>query len=404
MSARSRGASLVAFVLSPACAGLSYAQKGGGDELAELAALDGRVTSAAVLSSDDGQSVLAKLDGWRINPAKLTPEQRAQWLRCYTLGMLACGDALSAGSYFVDLLAAQPDAPGTHRIGWQVALASADGKLAASMLGRLKDAADAERKELLVEQARRTRHVGRLCPDVKLDVSPSELVELPGTRGVFVLEFWNPRKKPDDAQIAAMRARYERYRSDGVRFFGIVAAGKDGADARAFVRETNLNWPHVFEDKSAGAPLTHKAFQASATPMTIVVDADGIMRAASDPADAALEYALRAATAEAEGKFRSPDPRPVEGKPPVRGEIRAKPDDKSQKSASMTGRAREPEGDKPAGEPRNDELAESKLREGRLAMKTGQRKRAKEIFQEIVRDYPGTSAARQAQEYLSSMP
>lgn len=385
----------------------AMAQKSDPSRLAELAALDARLASStAAIAAGDAQAVLEKLDGWRFDPASLTAAQRAQLLRCFTLATLATGDAFSSRAYFNDLLAQQPDDPVTHAIGRLVALAAADGKLATSMLSRQKTVADAERKEAIGEQLRRARHIGRRCPDVRLDLSPSELVELPGKPGVIVLELWNPRKKPDDPQLAAMRARFAEYQPRSVRFYGVVAAGPQADEARALARSANLNWPHVFEAKATGAPLTHKTFQATAAPMTIIVDADGIIRAVAQPDDPALDYALRAVVAEADGTFRAPDPRPAEGKPPLRGELRPERSAAGAvpKSPGAGTGERKAEPGKPPAELRHDDQADSKLREGRLALKTGQRRRAKEIFQAIVRDYPGTTAASQAEEYLSSLP
>ena len=66
----------------------------------------------------------------------------------------------------------------------------------------------------------------------------------------------------------------------------------------------------------------------------------------------------------------------------------------------------EPKEEKPAAPaaelPSNPE-ARGKLKLARTYLKTGKRTDAKLLFEEIVRDYPGTQEAEQAQEYLDSI-
>jgi hypothetical protein len=98
---------------------------------------------------------------------------------------------------------------------------------------------------------------------------------------------------------------------------------------------------------------------------------------------------LRAAVSEARGEHEIVLPRTRDGQQPTRPSAQVKPKEKER-------RERDEE------LPSNPE-ARQKLTLARTYLKTGKRTDARRLFEEVVRDYPGTVEAKEAQEYLDSI-
>jgi hypothetical protein len=124
----------------------------------------------------------------------------------------------------------------------------------------------------------------------------------------------------------------------------------------------------------------------------VLIDSRGYVRAAGDAAGPAFRYAVRAAVAEARGQFSYIAPRSIDGKSAV------------PESGAAAGGPRKKPPESGGGELRDDPDAQAKLTLARTYIRTGKRTEAKRLFQEIVRDYPGTRQAKEAQEYLDGMP
>jgi hypothetical protein len=234
--------------------------------------------------------------------------------------------------------------------------------------------------------------VGEKAPDVL--IRTEDMTEFSTRRRgnrVLLIDFWNVLLPPDEKEIKALRDLYKEYQySLHVDFVGVNADPEARIDeARKFARENGYVWKQRYEYQGREAPITHQAFHAGNPPWQVLIDTFGYIRAVGTASEPGFQYALRAATAEARGDQEVVMPRTRAGAQAERPGAEIKVEAKKSP--------------KPAGELPSSPEAQAKLTLARTYMKTGKRTDAKRLFEEIVRDYPGTREAQEAQEYLDSI-
>lgn len=350
---------------------------------------DGRST----ISVEEGRRALEQLESWDLQPAMVDARHRRLALLCYVYASLATGDAEASRSRLESLQAEYPDDREALVAACCVACTVGDGKLGITALRKLSAAAQDAEKSRLRALTRRFKLVGSRAPNISVTTARRSEVSFAAREGkALVVFFWNLRKSLSGKQVQAMRRLYSAYRkSENVEFLGVSAnSERDKGKAMSFVRAKGLGWQHHYETKSAGAPITHRAFRAGSQPMQIVIDGDGVIRGVGDIGDPALVYALRATVAEAEGRAEPPESRSAGGKATSR--------DPLPPAGEKKGDAKQPK------ELRNDMEAEAKVRQARLFLRTGLRTKAKQIMRGVVAKYPGTIQAKYCREMLESMP
>ncbi len=353
-----------------------------------------------IVTVDEGRDVLAALDDLVLDESSLDPNQLGQMLLCRIYGLLAIGDAASLEAYMAELQSVQPDAPTTHRAAHLVAAAMGDGKMGAAALGAMAKSLDATAKRQMAAKARRFRIVGSPAPALAVNANDGTSMDFANRAGkAMILFLWNARRTPSPDEIAAMQRIHAEQRSNGnVEIFGISAnpSTLDGK-ARGFARTNGLRWPHHYEQRGTGAPVTHKAFKAGSSPAQIVIDIDGVIRAIGDIGVPAMEYAIRAAVAEADGRYPLPQSRAANGKLTPRGSARAA-------SGQQSGHGNPKTAKKTAKPLEDNPDAENLMSRARLMIRLRNRQNAKMILQRIVREYPNTKQAKRALEMLTDLP
>ena len=121
----------------------------------------------------------------------------------------------------------------------------------------------------------------------------------------------------------------------------------------------------------------------------MIIDRDGVIRAVGLITEPAFQYALRATVAEANGEYPSLMPRTRDGRK----------SDAARVARERRRQAEEAKNPPPKMLP-SDPIAASLLRQARLYLKTGKRTLAREIFERVVREYPGTPEAKDAEFWL----
>ncbi len=348
-----------------------------------------------VLSDQDARNVHQRLAGWKLDPARLAPDDRRAWFELRISSDLGLGDVTAARDALDALRKLAPDNPRTWQWTWLVAAAAGDAKLARDAIDHLRKAAsDHTTRRAWSRRLRWIRQVGQDAPDVTIrteDLTEYDVAD----RGeqVLVIDFWNTRRPPPQEAIDALKRLYEQYRdSPHVAFVGVNADSESNLErAREFARKKGMAWKQCYEGRSAAAPITHKAFKAGRPPWTVVVDSYGFIRAVGSADEPAFVCALRAAIAEARGDAEPVGPRTIRGEQRRAGVAKAAPENRP------GGRTR------PGDLPSNPQAA-SKLRQARAFLKTGLKSKARKLLEEIIRDYPGTLEAYKAREYLETIP
>lgn len=390
-------------VRSPACllgllaitaAGSIRALGQDADALAELTRLHERLAeSRAVLSVEDGRAALAQLERWGWQPADLPADARGAWLRTSVYAALAMGDAKRAADALALLQQDGKDATDTLRAAWSVAVAAGDAQLAKEMLAVLGDRKLA-RAKAIERRLRRLERVGHPAPDTTAKTSLGRDVALRKRFGVaLVLDFWTTAQPPDDSDVAATKALYQSVARDPkIEFLGVNSDPPAKLDeARKFVASAGLAWPQHYEEAAGAPPLTAGAFGVESQPWQVLIDAEGNVRAVGTAGEPEFVYAVRAALAEARGDYAVVRPKTTAG-------VVATPTE-YELPAVAQGETRPPAAEE-EDLPHNPD-AQRLLDEARTFLKTGMKKKARELLERIVREYPGTWEARDAQRRLS---
>jgi len=404
-------------------AGLLLAVTAAGQDAATLKELkewhDKVVRPDKVVPAELAEQARAKLKTWNLSVAALNPDQRGQLIRLEIHAALAAGDAAAALKALPDLELDFPTARETLEAAYLAATAAGDAQRAKTALDKLKEQPGADDR-LLSTRTRRLQLVGQPAPDATIKTEDGERIALRGRDGVvLVVDLWRVVQKPGDADIKGLVALFEPYMADvKVQFVGINSDGPTKVDAaRKFAADSGYTWPQYYEKRTA-APLTNKDFQAGTPPWTVVIDGEGNVRVVGAATDPALHYAVRAAVAETRGRYAALRPKTTAGRAapagptkPVAATPAAKKDDAGKQPPAgsdegakkkETGQPGGKEGErvKPKGELPSNPEARALLTRARLYLKTGKKTEAKKILQDIIRDYPGTLEAREAEEIL----
>ncbi|MCK4341497.1 MAG: redoxin domain-containing protein [Phycisphaerae bacterium] len=369
---------LAVLLLAPA--GLAQDSK----TLAELQRWHDELTkSKTAVSVEDGRQALAQIKKWSLKLDDLEVEQRGRLLRLEIIAALAVGDAARAASWLPDLELDFPDTRETLRAAWLVAGASGDAELAQQTLEKLRERKAAS-TTAVSKRLRRLRMIGRPAPEVDIRTESGRTIPLHERNGVvLVLDFWNVRRKPGDKQIAVLRGLHDAFAHEReVEFLGINSDPPPQVDAaKKFAADSGYQWPQHYERQTKGAPLTDKAFHVDFTPWQVIIDRHGNVRAVGSASAPEFQYALRAAAAEAQGKYAVLWPKTTDGVPAQPRTPVAKAEKK-----------------KPAVEKDLPHHPEAKrlLDQARLYLKTGRKRDAKKLLEELIEKYPDTWEAREA--------
>jgi thiol-disulfide isomerase/thioredoxin len=311
---------------------------------------------------------------------------------------LALGDARLAVGYLVELQEQFPDERETLDAGYLVACASGDAQMGEQMVKQLRGLVSADERRLLAQRRRWLRGVGTAAPEITITTEEGTTVTPAERDGVvLIVDFWATRFPPSDDLLTAFRQIHEVYQKDRkVEFLGINTDSPARVEqAEDFAKSAGYVWSQHYERGAARDKSVRKAFGAGTPPWQVIVDQYGYIRAVGAADEPGFQYALRAAVAEAKRRYDPVLPRTRAGQQAAPKEV-----------AAQAARRQAPDRKKPAatGElPSNPEAAR-KLRLARTFLKTGRRTDAKRLFQEVVRDYPGTREAKLAQEYLDNWP
>jgi hypothetical protein len=364
--------------------------------LHELSKLHERIADPQkVLTASDARQAMNRLAEWKLTPEKLSPADRARLKRIELYIALADGNAKTALEHAQSLLSEFPDDPAACEAAYLAACAAGDAKLGSDMLRQLARSATGDRRRLISQRRRWIRGVGKEAPEVEIRTEDMTAFET-ARRGdrVLLIDFWNVLGTREDDTSAALRALHDEYQySPHVDFVGVNAdAEAQVPEAKEFAKERRYSWKQRYEYVAADAPITHQAFRAGNPPWQVLIDTFGYIRAVGSVAEPAFQYALRAAVAEAGGDYAAVMPRTRDGQQPERPSAQVEPT-----------APRKPKSDDQDQELPSNPDAQAKLSQARVFLKAKNRSKAIELFREIVRDYPGTQEAREAQEYLDSL-
>lgn len=360
---------------------LCSAQIASGDERANIQALqrlhEGLCDPGRVLSAEQGQQALESLREWNLSTNRLDQEQNRWLLETEIYAALAIGDVQRAARKMSELRQLFPERREMLEAAYLVATAAGDGEAGQGALKALGKVVDSKERKALGRRRRWSRHLGQPVPDVDIPLEDGNKMSARQRYGnVLVVDFWNTHDVTEQYAQALKTLRAAYSSEFRVQFVGINSDSEARVDqARAFAEAAGYTWPQHYERKAGRAPITHKAFHAGSPPWTVVIDGAGRIRAVGAVTEPAFCYALRATVAEVTGKLAGERPAPHKGKKRV-----AKSDLPS------------------------DPEAQALLRKARTFLKTGMKKKAKELLKEIIRKYPGTREARDAQERLDYLP
>lgn len=383
---------LAMLLLSPLVAALPAARAQDAETLAKLERLHKRLAKPdKVISVEQGRDVFEKLFEMDVSPATVKPRHRLLVIEIEILAALAVGDAARAQEMLPDLETA-PDIAGALRLTALVATVAGDAGAGYDALTKLRKLVDEEGRKRISARRHRFMRVGLPVPEQPLKTAGSETISLARRDGkALLLDFWKSRQKRTEAEHAALAAVHKQYGGD--QEFELLGINSDPRgrlrQAQTYAREHHYVWKQHYEQRSSGAPLTHKAFKLGSKSVQMIIDRDGVIRAVGLITEPAFQYALRATVAEANGEYPSLMPRTRDGRK----------SDAARVARERRRQAEEAKNPPPKMLP-SDPIAASLLRQARLYLKTGKRTLAREIFERVVREYPGTPEAKDAEFWL----
>lgn len=319
---------------------------------------------------------------------KLSQDERGLLLRTEIWAAAIAGNAKRAMDRVPALLKSVGDARAMQEAAYVAACTAGDAKAADAALKELATLVPGDQRRAVSERRRWVRDVGKPAPEVALALEDGTSVEVANRKDVaLVIDFWNVLSKPAAAQVDALKKLHESFGGDSHVVFAGVNADPPArlGKAQEFAKEAGYPWKQLYEEKAAGAPITHEAFKVASTPWVVLIDRNGIVRAVGEPTSPAFVYAVRAAVAEARGDHPPVLARTIDGK-------EAEPYKPPVVTAKSGGAAA---GGGGGAKPSNPEAAEL-LKQARLYLKTGKKTDAKKILQEIIEKYPGTKEAEEA--------
>jgi len=347
------------------------------DGLRDMRSLyDTLTTPGQVTPENQAEAMLAQLENWIPKPDELHGEDRIKRHVVEIYAALAVGHATRAQEQLAELQKVAADKPETYQAAYMVAMAIGDAKLGEEAVKALSEKADREERRELSIRRRWLRHMSELAPDETVVAEDGTKFALRGRFGVvLVVDFWNTK---DTTRVYAEELRTLRDLNKSnfrVQFLGINADDENElSKAQEFAKSADWSYPQHYEKSSRRPPLTYGQFKAGNPPWTVIIDKDGKVQTVGSVEEPAFVYALRCAAAAASDKF-------VKKEEPGAGEQYVGKYDL----------------------PSNPEAA-ALLRQARTYLRTGMKTKAKELLEQIIRDYPGTREARDAQERLGGLP
>lgn len=388
---RTFGFTLTALVLA-----LLWAPPGRADDkaLRELKELHEKLVKPdKVLPPDRARKAREQLDSLGIDAAELNGPQRAMLLQAQAYAALACGDSAAAMRKAEALLDESGDQKLSQQVVFLAALTAGDARTADRMCEKLIDGAKGDEGKSVEAARAALKLIGNKAPELTLTADDGQSVSTTQRRGrVLVLDFWSLDPAPARRLSGALVKAFETQKAAQPEFIGVCLAPREKvAAAQALARELGYAWPIVYAgDRSAQSAAEKLGATAG---MQLIIDPRGYVRFAGDAGEPAFHYTLRAALAEATSAYPPVAPITLDGESPGAAEL--------QPAAAAP--SREPERARHSSElPSNPEAA-SMLREARAFMKTGKKKDARRLLEQIIKDYPGTKEAAEAEEFLRSL-
>lgn len=399
-------------LLAVICAATAIAQDA--DKVAALKTLHERLSDLKkIVKEDEAVEALTKLDEWDTWARDAKGETRTMYYRSRAIVMCMLGEAARAEDAVAKL---QPilstDRPNVE-LAYFVASIAGNAPAMEEALRLWKEKAEDKELKAISLRQRRYAKIGKPAPSVTVTTDVNDDVDIGERNGEpMLIDFWSMRSKPEESHTAAMRALYAEFKSrdSGLVFLGVNSDGPAKLkEAKSFVVEKKWDWPQHYEEKAADAPLTAKGFAAGQPPWTVIIDMHGKIRTVGDPSEPAFIYAVRAVVAESSAKVDFVKPIPIGGEKPEKKEEKkeAKKDEKKADGKTDTTDKKPPEKKeevKGKGDLPSNPDAEGKLKQARLYLKTGKKTDAKRILNEIVKEFPGTREAREAEEILRNLP
>jgi peroxiredoxin len=115
---------------------------------------------------------------------------------------------------------------------------------------------------------------GMPAPDFALHAFTGPNVRLSEHIGqVVVISFWGIGCDSCRAQLAALQGDFARYRTQGLRVYGVEVADEQAAALR-FARGTDVTFPLLLDPRKTVAHL----YDVDILPMTVLIDRDGKIR------------------------------------------------------------------------------------------------------------------------------
>ncbi|MCA9244099.1 MAG: hypothetical protein KDA32_09105 [Phycisphaerales bacterium] len=347
-----------------------------------------------IVPPDEAAAMLSQIADWRFRLPDLEKEE-VRKLKLLNLHCAAAdGDARRMVEVVDSIAFVFKDDPETHYGLFLAAVANADAKRGLDAIKAIGAPLSREQQLPWLFWVRGFRKVGEAAPETPLkfenarDLSPRAL-----NRSVLALVFWrrDDIRDPDAFSKAVAPLRAWALDHASVKLVGANCDGASDAEtAKQFEGAHDLKW----ESCVNGQELA-KAYDITEFPAVVIVDSEGLIRTIGRPETPATHYSLRVATRYAEGAADYFPPRDAEGKL-IKIE---RPSESAPASASSSGGAAPSSGDGL----RDDPAAESRLREARTFIRTGMKSKAREILQAIIRDYPGTKQAVEAQQRLADL-
>lgn len=361
--------------------------------LAELKKLHASLNKpGAILTVDQARMATGRLDEWKLDAAALSGESKRELLALQVLVAAALGDAAKAGQAAALLQsAAEGDHPALEA-AYCGACAAGDAQTAEAAVKAMADKAQGDSKRAQLRRRGWLAQVGRQAPDIVISTDDVKefMVRKRGDK-ILIIDFWNTLTEPPKEHVAALKKLHEELGADAnVDFIGVNAEAESRLEkAKDYAKKNELNWPQRYEGVALKAPITNEAFRAGQAPWTVMIDSYGYVRAVGTPAEPAFLYAVRAALAEARADFAPVMPKTTDGKQAKR-ESQEPPADNAKKKA---------DGAAAKDLPSNLD-AKKLLQEAHAMRKTGMKTKAREMYQRVINEFPGTKEAEEAQFWL----
>jgi tetratricopeptide (TPR) repeat protein len=246
------------------------------------------------------------------------------------------------------------------------------------------------------------RNVGERAPAIELDTGGEEPTPLPPEQGLAVLVFWKASERPTETMLSELQAAATTAVTTENPPTTLVMVNSDSRNARAeadaFVANLDSAWQHVFEERASRPPITFQTFQVRFLPAVAVIDARGAIRAVMTADDPRAVYTIRAAAREAAGKAPTVVAVTRSGEQPTAGAL-AKGD-----ASEQAAEAPEEPPQVGADVPVDNREAEKLLQSAHSMRRLRSYKRARELYEQVIEQYPGTKQALEAEEYIKRLP